>query len=78
MPGESNALPVQFLAPRISVIVALSSRGELFMTLTQSNSNSSMMSVYFHHLAAKLDARDKNWREKTIFLMDNASYHRSA
>ena len=28
-------------------------------------------------LMVKLSKQDKNWKEKTVFLLDGASYHRS-
>jgi hypothetical protein len=78
MPGCNNAVPVHMMAPRVSLIVGLSSTGDLYATLTQVNSNSSVMQVFFHHLAAKLDREDRDWRRKTIILLDGASYHQSA
>ena len=36
------------------------------------------MEVFFHHLASKLDSERQNWRENTILLIDNATYHKSA
>ena len=32
---------------------------------------------FFFELAKTLDAEDPNWRENTVILLDNASYHRS-
>ena len=36
-----------------------------------------MMDIYFHHLAAKLDKERRDWRENTVIILDNASYHSS-
>ena len=36
------------------------------------------MNVYFHHLAAKLDALNPDWRRTSLILLDNAPYHQSA
>ena len=78
MPNDNNSVPTQFLTPRISVIVAADSNGNLYLTLSQANSSSSTMEVYLHHLAAKLDSEHPRWREDTIILMDNAPYHKSS
>jgi len=55
MPDDNNSMPVGLLAPRISIILGLDSNANLYLTLSQANSNSSSMEVFFHHLAAKLD-----------------------
>ena len=60
------------------MIVALESNGNVYLSLTQANSNSSIMSIYFHWLAKKLDLHKTGWRENTILLLDGASYHTSA
>jgi transposase len=36
-----------------------------------------MMMLFLHHLTKTLDIETPDWRESTIILMDNASYHRS-
>jgi len=55
MPGDNNSVPVGFLSPRISIVVGLDSNANLYLTLSQGNSNSTSMEVFFRHLAAKLD-----------------------
>ena len=34
MPGDNNSVPIAYMAPRISVIVALDNRGALYLTLS--------------------------------------------
>jgi hypothetical protein len=62
MPGDNNSLPVQFVVPRITVITGLDSLGNLYLSLSQANSNSATMEVFLHHLAAKLDRERPGWR----------------
>jgi len=75
--GTSNTLPGFPLTPRITVIVALDSLGNIYLTLTQANSNNSTMQIYFHHLCAKLDRERPQWREDSVILLDGAKYHTS-
>ena len=35
------------------------------------------MQIYFMALVKKLDKHNPNWREKTVVLLDGASYHNS-
>ena len=35
------------------------------------------MQIYFMALVKKLDKLNPNWREKTVILLDGASYHNS-
>ena len=59
------------------MIVGVDTDGNSFVTLTQSNSNSGIMQIYFMALVKKLDKLKPSWRDKTIILLDGASYHNS-
>ena len=65
------------MAPRISIIVGLDTLGNLYLTLSQSNTDSDTMEPFIHHLVAKLDAERPDWRADTVWVLDNASYHTS-
>ena len=53
--GTTNQVPTLSMVPRISLIVAISSIGRSYISITQSNSNSGIMDLYFTHLARLLD-----------------------
>ena len=73
--GQNNNLPKKSMNPRISMIVGIDTLGNVYFTLSQSNSNSTIMDLFFKELAVKLDKDRPNWRQQTIILLDNASYH---
>ena len=75
--GSTNSVPTVLMCPRISMIVGVDTDGNSFVTLTQSNSNSNIMQIYFLALVKKLDKLKPSWRDKTIILLDGASYHNS-
>ena len=75
--GTTNSLPTLALSPRISMITGVDTLGNSYLTLTQSNSNSKVMEIYFMALVKKLDKIRPNWRDKTVILLDGASYHKS-
>ena len=75
--GTTNSVPTVLMCPRISMIVGVDSQGNSYVTLTQANSNSSIMQIYFMHLVKKLDKLNAGWREKTVVVLDGASYHNS-
>jgi len=77
-PGDSNVQPALQLSPRITLIAALDTLGNAYLTLTQANSNNKTMEIYFHQLAAKLDRERPSWREDSVIITDNAPYHVSA
>ena len=52
---DTNSVPQLVIQPRISMILGVDTLGNTYMTLTQSNTNSSIMELYFRHLAKKLD-----------------------
>ena len=63
--------------PRISMIVAIDTRGEVFFSLSQSNTNSLTMGLFFKELADILDQSRPNWRVSHAIVIDNAPYHHS-
>ena len=76
--GTSNSLPNKGIKPRISMIVGLASDGEIYVSLTQVNTNTDMIMLFISRLALILGQEHKDWRKNTILLLDGASYHKSA
>ncbi len=76
--GSANSKAIKSLAPRISLIVGLSSDGEIYCSVTQVNTDSSMLMMFISRLAAILSKKNHNWRENCVLLLDGASYHKSA
>ena len=74
---STNSVAMLTLNPRIPMIVALDSKGEVFLSLLQSNSNSENMLLFFSELIRNLDNLRPGWRKDHVLLLDNASYHRS-
>ena len=76
--GQTNSVAKLQILPRISMIAAISSTGDVYLSLVQANSNSKLMKVYFRNLAQLLDLKHPGWRKTHVWLMDNVKYHRSA
>ena len=75
---STNSNPVVMIQPRISMILGMDTFGNVYFSLAQSNSNSSIMECFFRQLVLKLSKERPDWREVTIILLDNASYHKSS
>ena len=45
--GSSNSIARKLMVPRISMIVAMDTDGNVYQSLTQCNSNSKMMELFF-------------------------------
>ena len=75
--GSSNSVPKMQVMPRVTMIVALDTRGQVYLSLLQSNSNAPIMKIFFHSMVKKLDAERPEWRSDTVILLDNATYHTS-
>ena len=73
--GTTNSVNTLQINPRISMIVGIDTLGNLYCSLTQSNSNATVMRVFFIDLVRTLDKERPNWRNTTIVLIDNAPYH---
>ena len=46
-PGKINSVAQLQILPRISMITALTNRGEIYLSLVQANSNTALMMLYF-------------------------------
>ena len=68
----------RWLAPTVSMLVAIDNMGNQYVSLTQANSNSAIMSIYLRELAKTLDKHRDGWREDTVIFWDGASYHKSS
>ena len=58
---HTNSVAHLDIAPRVSMIVACDSLGEVFLSLLQVNSNSQSMELFFKHLIATLDRLRPGW-----------------
>ena len=45
-PDSTNSVACLSLVPRISMILALDNNGQVYLTLTQANSNSQVMALF--------------------------------
>ncbi len=57
------------------MIAGLDTKGRLYLSLLQSNSNANVMKLFLHALVKKLDAESSHWHRETVIMLDNASYH---
>ena len=58
------------------MIVAVDTEGDVYISLTQVNTDTSIMKIYLYQLAQQLDIDRPGWRENTIIQFDNAKYHK--
>ena len=75
--NTTNSVPSTSMNPRITMFVGLESTGEVYVSLLQSNSNNRVMDIFLRQLVLKLDGQSADWRQNTVILFDNASYHTS-
>ena len=62
---------------KYNVIAATSSLGEVWFSVNHGNNTSVTVWYFILTLCLQLQASDPQWRSRTIFYLDNASYHRS-
>ena len=65
------------VSPRLAMIAALDTEGRIWFSLSHANTDSNTMMVFLHQLTKVLDNETPDWRDNTLLLWDNASYHRS-
>ena len=74
----TNSVAQLQISPRVSMVAGLDTCGRIYLSLLQSNSNSSVMQLFFKHLFRTLDMERPAWRKNTVILLDNAPYHKSS
>ena len=55
---QNYSVKAKKIAPRISMITGVDKFGNVYLSLSQSNSNKSMMGLFVEHLVVKLDKID--------------------
>jgi hypothetical protein len=63
--------------PQISIIAAISNKGKILFSVNQGSTTSLTFSYFIASLCQKLDQESINWRQSSVFLLDNASFHKS-
>ena len=53
----------------------MDTEGDIYVSLTQVNTETSIMKMYLTHLSMQLDRDRPDWRDDTVFLLDGANYH---
>ena len=74
--GSGNIMK-NSVSPRVSMIAALDTEGNVWFTLAHSNSDSNTMALFLRSLSDALDIESPNWQDNTVLLWDNAPYHTS-
>ena len=74
--GSGN-VKLNAVSPRLSMIAALDTEGRVWFSLSHANTDSNTMMVFLHQLTKAFDNETPDWRDNTVVLWDNASYHRS-
>ena len=72
-----NSVNTRTISPRIPLIVAVSTEGEVYFSLTQVNTDDEVKRLFLTELAAVLDLERPSWRKDTVVLMDNAGYNKT-
>jgi hypothetical protein len=74
--GISNIVTGGMRMNAVSLIMAISNKGDIYFTANRGSNNGMTIQLFLQKLTAVLDAKDRNWRDYTTLLMDNAPYHR--
>ena len=49
------------VSPRISLLAALDTNGKIWLSLTQANTDSNVMTMFLSHLTRQLDKESPGW-----------------
>ena len=75
--GKPNILAMPLLTSKVNIIAAMDTGGNSYLSMTQSNVDTEVFLSFMIKLVALLDEEGPNWRPRTVFLIDGASYHKN-
>ena len=67
----------KFMSPRLALIATLDTDGNVYFSLTHSNTDNNVMLLFILGLVNKLNQETPDWISKSVLLLDNAKYHTS-
>ena len=73
--GGTGNVDLRLITPRVSMIAAMDTCGKVWFTLTHSTTDSDIIALFFMQLVRALDDEQPDWRDNTVILLDNATYH---
>ena len=73
----TNSTQLRAVKPRINIVAALDSRGNIYLSLMQCNLDTNVMKLYLTQLAKSLDQDRPGWRLDSVLLLDGAKPHTS-
>ena len=68
---------INIIWPRITMVTAIDTYGEVYYSLLQANSNNHTFELFLFYLVRILDKQRPAWRKDTIVLLDGAVWHTS-
>ena len=76
-PSYENSVAKKLWSPRVSMILAIDNFGESYVSLSQTNTTTSVINLYIKELVKDLARYSRNWRKSTLIFWDGAPYHQS-
>ena len=73
--GQTNSIAFKQLQPRISVIAAIDTEGESYLSLSITTTDADTFRLFIQKLEIKLNTERPGWKEDTTILIDNAKPH---
>lgn len=75
--GQSNQRIFGKPISGLSLLVAVSSEGDIFYKYLDGNNNSATVASFFVSLADQLSLIDNDWRQKIVVVLDNCASHKT-
>ena len=74
LPGDSRHIEKGKKIKKLSLTAAISTTGEVYYSLHESNNNGRTFLSFLCFLVKTLDKDSPTWRQRIVFMLDNASY----
>ena len=75
--NATNSVRLKSVSPRIGMITAIDTEGRIYLSLTQTNTDSNVFCMFLTKLTCLLTRERPGFRSNTVFVVDGASWHQS-
>ena len=74
--ADPGTVTQKAVSPRLALLASIDTDGRIYYALSHANTDADTMSLFILHLVRQLDNDIPGWKDDSVMLLDNASWHK--